>query len=356
MSDELRFAVVGLGMGRTHCRDLRDAEGGRLVAVCDLVPERIQRITSEYPGVRGTQSFDEILRDPEIDVVNVCTPSGTHADFTVAALRAGKHVICEKPPDVTVAKVDEMIAAQKETGQKLQIIFQSRFEPMFRRIKQTIEDGRLGNLIGVHGAVHWYRAQSYFNCPGMWKGTWTGDGGGSLSNQGVHTVDAIQWLCGPVTEVYGKFGVYAHQIETEDKTAAVMTFANGAIGTLTTTTAAYPGLETELVIHGSKGSIVVRDNLHHWRIQGESREAEQEEERQMMAAYGPKGQRDATVSSDPFALASRGHQAEIEDLVQAVRENREPTIPVASTRHTVAILNAIYESGRTGQPVKITDR
>src|SRR2546428_13462896 len=104
MSDELRFAVVGLGMGRHHCHDMQDAEGARLVAVCDLVPERIQRVVSEYPGVRGTQSFEEILRDPGIDVVNVCTPSGTHADFTVAALRAGKHVICEKPPDVSVAQ------------------------------------------------------------------------------------------------------------------------------------------------------------------------------------------------------------------------------------------------------------
>jgi predicted dehydrogenase len=356
MSDELRFAVVGLGMGRTHCRDIRDAEGARLVAVCDRVPERIQRVLSQQPEVRGTESFDEILRDPDIDVVNICTPSGTHADMTVAALRAGKHVICEKPPDVTVEKVDAMIAAQRETGRKLQVIFQSRFEPLNRRIKQVIEEGRLGRLVGVHGAVHWYRAQSYFNCPGMWKGTWAMDGGGSLSNQGVHTVDLIQWLCGPVTEVYGQFGVFAHEIETEDKTVAVLSFENGAIGTLTTTTAAYPGLETELMLHGSKGSIVVRDDLVHWRLQGESQEAEQEEERQMLAAYGPRGQRDATVASDPFALASRGHKAEIEDLVRAVHEDREPAIPVATTRHTVAILNAIYESGRTHRPVPVTAR
>src|SRR5438876_859635 len=151
MSDEMRFAVVGLGMGRTHCQDIRDAEGARLVVVCDQVPERVRRGLTEFPGVRGTGGFEEVLRDPEIDVMN----------------------------------------------------------------------------------------------------------------QGVHTVDQIQWLCGPVTEVYGKFGVFAHQIESEDKTVAVLTFENGAMGTLTTTTAAYPGLETELVIHGEKGSIVVRDNLQH---------------------------------------------------------------------------------------------
>jgi predicted dehydrogenase len=356
MSDEVRFAVVGLGMGRHHCLDLRDAEGARLVAVCDLEPARVERVLGQFPGVRGTQSFEEILRDPEIDVVNVCTPSGTHADLTVAALRAGKHVVCEKPPDVTVEKVDAMIAAQRETGKKLQIIFQSRFEPLYRRMRQTIADGRLGRIIGAHGAVHWYRKQSYFNCPGMWKGTWAMDGGGSLSNQGVHTVDLLQWLCGPVAEVYGKFGVFAHEIETEDKTAAVLTFENGALGTLTTTTAAYPGLETEVMIHGSKGSIVVRDYLEHWRIEGESAEAEQEEERQMLATYGRKEQRDATVASDPFALPNRGHKAEFEDLVRAIREDSEPTVPVASTRHTVAILNAIYESGRTNRPVRVEAR
>jgi predicted dehydrogenase len=340
-------------MGWHHCKDLKDTPGAELVAVCDKEPERLAKARKEF-GVRGTQSFDEILGDSGIDVVNIATPSGLHSDMTCQALRAGKHVVCEKPPDVTVAKVDAMIAAQRETGRKLQIIFQSRFEPLYRRLKETIDGGRLGRLVGVHGAVHWYRAQSYFNCPGMWKGTWAGDGGGSLSNQGVHTVDLIQWLCGPVKEVYGHFGVFAHEIETEDKTAAVLVFANGALGTLTTTTAAYPGLETELVIHGTKGSIAVRDDLAHWRIQNESKEAEAEEERQMLAAYGPKGARDASVASDPFAFATRGHLAQFEDILGAIREDREPRNTIASTRHTVQILEAIYESGRTRRAVQIT--
>jgi UDP-N-acetyl-2-amino-2-deoxyglucuronate dehydrogenase len=348
----IRFAVVGLGMGWHHCKDLRDARGAELVAVCDPEPARLERAVKEF-SVRGTPRFEEILADPEIDVVNICTPSGLHSDLTCQALRAGKHVVCEKPPDVTVAKVDAMIAAQRETGRKLQVIFQSRFEPLYRRLKETIESGRMGRLVGVHGAVHWYRAQSYFNCPGMWKGTWALDGGGSLSNQGVHTVDLLQWLCGPVVEVFGRFGVFAHEIETEDKTVAVLQFKNGALGTLTTTTAAYPGLETEVLVHGSKGSVAVRDDLSHWRIQGESREAEEQEEREMLAAYGPRQARDASVASDPFAFATRGHLAQFEDMVEAIREDREPRNTVASTRHTVEILEAIYESGRTNLPVRL---
>ncbi|NLC56362.1 MAG: Gfo/Idh/MocA family oxidoreductase [Armatimonadetes bacterium] len=348
----LRFAVVGLGMGQAHCHDINDARGAELVAVCDLVPERVEAMTKAY-GCRGTTDFAEILAAPDIDVVNIATPSGMHAEHTIAALRAGKHVICEKPPEVTVAKVDSMIAAQRETGKKLMIIFQSRFEPLYRRLRQTIQDGRLGRLIGVHATVHWYREQSYFTCPGMWKGTWALDGGGSLANQGVHTVDLIQWLCGPVVEVYGKYGVYAHDIEAEDKTVAVLEFANGALGTLTSTTALYPGMDTELIVHGERGTIHCQAGLRMWRIRGETPEAEAEEERQMMELYGPGDKPAGSVSSDPFAFATRGHLAQVEDMVQAIREDREPYITAESTRHTVEILNAIYQSARDGRPVRL---
>lgn len=349
----LRFAVVGLGMGVHHCKDLVDAKDCELVAICDTDPGRLEKNRQQF-NVRAVASFDDLLRDPDVDVVNICTPSGTHADLSVQALRAGKHVVCEKPPDVTVEAVDRMIAAQRETGKKLQVIFQSRFEPLYRRLRETLDEGRLGKLIGVHGTVNWWRAQSYFVCPGMWKGTWRYDGGGSLANQGVHTVDLLHWLGGPVVEVYGKFGVFAHDIETEDKTVAVLTFANGALGTLTTTTAAYPGLDRTIFIHGERGSVVAEDDqLVRWVIQGESRDAEKEEEQRMLASFGRKGQRDASVASDPFALATRGHMAQFEAMAEAIRNDTAPPNSIESTRHTVEILNAIYESGRTGKPVRI---
>ena len=354
MSDRpLRFAVVGLGMGVHHCKDLRDAKGCELAGICDSDAERLQKWQAEFQ-TPAYADYAEVLRNPDIDVVNVCTPSGLHADHTVAALQAGKHVVCEKPPDVTVEAVDRMIAAQQETGRKLMVIFQSRFEPLYRRLKETIDGGRLGRIIGVHGTVNWWRAQSYFNCPGMWKGTWQYDGGGSLANQGVHTVDLLHWLGGRVTEVYGKFGVFTHEIETEDKTVATLEFANGALGTLTTTKAAYPGLERTILIHGTDGSVWVEDDvLKRWIIRGESRDAEKEEEQRMLAAFGPKGERDATVASDPFAFATRGHLAQFEEFATAVREDRAPVNSIETTRHTVEILQAVYQSGRTGQPVRL---
>ncbi|MFN3649270.1 MAG: Gfo/Idh/MocA family protein [Armatimonadota bacterium] len=348
-----RFAVLGLGMGMQHGKDLQDARGCELVAVCDRSPERLQTAREQY-GVRATTDFDDLLRDPEIDVVNVCTPSGTHAELSIKALQAGKHVICEKPPDVTVAAVDAMIAAKRESGKQLMVIFQARFEPLYREWRQALQSGRFGTIAGVHGATNWWRAPSYYVCPGMWKGTWKLDGGGSLANQGIHTLDLLQWLAGPVVEVYGKFGCYAHDIESEDKTAAVLTFKNGAIGTLTTTTAAYPGLDRTIMIHGSKGSAVVTDDeLVRWRALGETPDAEQQEEEQMLARFGKKGDRSVTTASDPFAFATRGHLMQFEEFAEAMATGAEPPNSIETTRHTVEIFTAVYESGRTGKPVRL---
>lgn len=349
----VRFAVVGLGMGRHHCDDVAAARGCELVAICDLETERLERVREKHP-VRATRSYEEVLADPEVDVVSIATPSGTHADLSVAALAAGKHVVCEKPPDVTVAAVDRMIAAQRETGRHLMVVFQSRFEPLYTQLKQTIDEGRLGPLVGVHGTCNWWRAQSYFSSPGMWKGTWALDGGGSLANQGIHTLDLLLWLGGPVTEVYGKFGRFAHDIETEDKTVAVLTYANGALGTLSTTTAAYPGLDRSLLVHGSRGSIAVEDEtLIRWRVMNDDPDAEQAEEGRMLASFGRKEKAAGGMASDPFAFATRGHVAQFEAIAESVRTGSRPPNSIETTRHTVEVLNAIYESGRTGKPVKL---
>jgi UDP-N-acetyl-2-amino-2-deoxyglucuronate dehydrogenase len=360
MSSPVRFAVVGLGMGLIHCQDLVDAEGCELVAVCDSSPERL-RATTEKFGVRACESFEALLRDPEVEVVSICTPSGTHADLSIQALRAGKHVVCEKPPDVSVEAVDRMIAARDATGRELMVIFQARFEPVYIHLREAIQSGRLGRLIGLHGTVNWYRAQSYFVSPGMWKGTWALDGGGSLANQGVHTADLLQWLGGPVAEVYGKFGRYAHDIESEDKTAALLTFANGALGTLTTTTAAYPGLERSVMVHGSRGSAVIQDDyLVRWRVRPEgagdvddTSVVEKEEERALLAHYGKKEKREGSTASDPFAFATRGHLLQFEAFARALRAGERSPNSVETTRHTVELFCAVYESGRIGAPVRV---
>ncbi len=355
MAEEVGFGVVGLGMGQTHCRDIADAQGARLVAVCDVDEGRLNPVAEKY-RVKKYARYEEMLRDSEIDVVNVCTYSGMHADMAIAAMEAGKHVIGEKPADVSLAKIDAMVAASRRTGRKLQVIFQERFMPVNRRIKEAIEAGRLGRLIGCHGDLRWWRAQSYYdNSADHWRGTWRWDGGGSLMNQGIHTVDLMQWFMGPVESVFGVIGVYTHRIETEDKAAAVLRFESGAIGTINTMTCAYPGLATELFIQGERGAIEKSDsNIRTWRIQAETKEAEEAEQAGVLAQFGPK-EKGASLSSDPNALPFRGHRVQVEDMVQAIREGRAPTITGEHARHAVAINLAIYESARTGREVRVRD-
>lgn len=348
---ELGFGVIGLGMGQHHCKAIQSAQGAKLIAVCEIDEERLNKAVEEYK-IKGYKDYDDMLKDDEIDVINVCVPSGMHVDIAIPAVEAGKNIIVEKPVDIKVEKINKLIKVGEKAGVKMSGIFQSRTEPMYRRMKEAIDAGRLGKLIGVHGMLPWYRAQSYYEgSHGSWKGTWDMDGGGSLMNQGVHTVDLLQWLGGRVKSVVGAFGVFGHDIESEDKSAALLKFENGALGTLTTTTCAYPGLSQIAVIHGDKGSIAWSEgHLTAWKIQGERMK---EEEAEMLTLYGPKEKRGASTSSDPMAVGSSGHVGMIEDMVQAILEDREPGITIESARHAVEIVNAIYESGRTGKEVHI---
>ena len=349
---EIGFGVVGLGMGRHHCKAVAAARGARLVAVCDLDLERLRAAAAEH-GVKAYESYAEMLRDPEIDAVCVATPSGMHADMAMAAVDAGKHLLVEKPVDVRVDKIRRLSAAVDAAGLKAAVVFQTRTMPLYKRIQAAVAAGRLGTLVGVHAILPWYREASYYQGPhGSWKGTWAMDGGGSLMNQGVHTVDLIQWVAGRVRSVAGAFGVFGHAIEAEDKAVAMLTFANGALGTLTTTTAAFPGSGRIFLIHGTKGTIQADDWLVSWKLADDK---DGNEERDMLAFYGHKDRRPQanSVASDPMAVGSTGHVFHIEDLVEAIHLGREPYITVASAAHAVEIVNAIYDSGRSGREVTI---
>lgn len=344
MAAEVGFAVVGLGMGKHHCRSIDEGKGSRLAAVCDLDEERLAQMTDKF-GCKGYTSFYDLLRDDEVEVINIATPSGTHAEFGLKVVDAGKHIIVEKPADINTERIDALAKAGQARGVKIGCIFQSRLEPLNARIYDTIQSGRLGKLIGLHGHLPWYRAQSYFDGPhGEWKGTWSLDGGGSLMNQGVHTVDLLQWFGGGVKSVMGMFDVYNHDIESEDQAVALVRFKNGALGTIYTTTCCFPGYDQRITIYGSKGSILkTATELLAWNIQDEEGE---EEGKEMMRIFGPKDE-SLGISSDPLALGADGHTLIVEDMVQAIREDREPMIGLASARNAVEVINAIFESGRT---------
>ena len=345
MEKIVNAAVVGLGVGMQHCRGAAKAEGGRLYAVCDLREDRIERALSEFPGTKTFNDYDEMLKDPEIDLVSVCVPSGLHADLAIRALRAGKHVLVEKPMDITVDRILEIEKVRRETGLKVGGIFQNRRNAIMAPMKQAIDEGRLGKIITGAFRIYWYRDEDYFRANGHWRGTWQYDGGGSLMNQGVHTVDLMQWLLGDVASIRAEMAILNHkEVETEDFTFATVKFKSGAVVLLSSTTCAKPGAGTDIQVVGTNGAIYVDgDRPILWRIAGENWK---EEEKEILDAYAGNG---SAAWADPTLI--RGHSFMVQDMIDAIRFDRDPMVGPMEATKAVRIVNAVYESARTGKEI-----
>ena len=343
MARELNFAVIGLGMGTHHCKAITDAKGANLAAVCDLDPDRLDPAVKKY-GCKGYSRYGDVLKDADIDVVNLVTESGKHTKMGVLAAQAGKHIIVEKPIDITPARITKLEKAVKKAGVKCGCIFQSRLENCTIMLKRAIDKGHMGDLIGVHACLPWFRAQSYYEGPhGSWKGTWNMDGGGSLMNQGIHTMDLVVHLAGKVKSVCGFHKVHNHDIEAEDQTVAILRFENGALGSLYTTTCCIPDGAQRLHLFGTKGSFCKHGDIIETYEMGPPKQRER-----MLSLFGGKAKR-SKLGSDPMALSSDGHTLIVEDLVKAIRNDREPVIPISSARHAVDVACAIFKSGRSGK-------
>ena len=360
MTDILQFAIIGCGViAPTHANALTalQPEGARLVAFADEVPERAEALAEKY-GAKA-QSFEAILADPAIDAVNICAPSGLHAELGAQALRAGKHVVVEKPMDISLAACDRLLAAQRESGKRLAVISQHRFDHASLVIKAALDEGILGPMVYAEARVPWYRSQEYYDSGG-WRGTWALDGGGALMNQGVHTADLMRWLCGPLETVYAQARTLAHErIETEDVVAATLTFANGAVGTLSASTALYPGFAVRLAVHGTEGSAIMEGDMLHTLTTksgttggGEAALAHALQ----VAAGGTKAATEpasASTASDPGAIWGDTHRMQLADFLQCCRTGGTPIVDGIEGRKAVEVVLAVYESARTGQVVRL---
>ena len=363
MSAPLRFAVVGCGtIAPTHAEALAALPPGEaeLTACADLVPERAAAFAARF-GCRALP-LEAVLAAPDIDAVSVCTPSGLHAEIGARALAAGRHVVVEKPMDIALDACDRLLQAQRVAGRALAVISQHRFDPASVGVKRALDGGDLGPLVLADARIPWYRTQDYYDS-GDWRGTWALDGGGCLMNQGVHTVDLLRWLCGPVATVYAQMRTAAHaRIEVEDVVSATLTFASGAVGTLMASTAAYPGFPARLALYGTQGSAVIEgDRLQTLAIQGrETLDGQQATEHALQVAQG--GTRAATAraesgalqaAADPSALWGDAHRAQLQDFIHCCRTGATPLVDGLQGRLAVELVLAVYESARRGEAVRL---
>jgi UDP-N-acetyl-2-amino-2-deoxyglucuronate dehydrogenase len=354
--DKIGFGIVGGGViGPFHAHAIAAQPDARLVAVCDVIPGAAEKLAGAF-GAEAMTDLDAMLARDDIQIVNVCVPSGLHAEIGIKAALAGKHVVCEKPVDITLDAADRLTAACEAAGVKLQVISQHRFSASMQRLKRAIDDGSLGTLVMGNAEIFWYRAQAYYDSGG-WRGTWSLDGGGCLMNQGVHYVDLLRWAMGPVTSVTAKMGTLAHErIEVEDAAVAVIQFANGAIGSLIGTTDAFPGYTCRLEIVGTAGSVILEDGeIKAWNLKSEMGEvgAYGRSKEEKKAEVAKNGQGGGPGASDPAAISWGGHAYEIRDLIDAIREGREVALPGREARNAVELILAVYRSAETGREVKM---
>lgn len=340
------FGIVGAGtIAGFHAQAIAQLQGARLVGVASRSLENARGLTRFHDGARATTEIDELLVQPGLQVVCITTPSGAHLEPALAALRAGKHVVIEKPLEITPARTDQILDEADRAGRRVVPIFQGRFGDGARTVKAALDARRLGRLVLASAYVKWHRAAAYYT---GYRGSLALDGGGAVINQAIHGLDLLQWFAGLPSEVFAWKTRRVHTaIEAEDTACAALKFSDGALGAFEASTALWPGWARRIELCGEYGSIALEDDrIARW----EFREARAEDD-----AIRTAGQADALGSgaSDPKAINTEGHRRQLQDLVDALREGRAPALEGREGRKAVAFVNAIYASAESGRPVSL---
>lgn len=334
------IGILGGGnISQTHARAAREIPGVEITAICGENLEKVKRLAEAYGG-SAYENLDRFFEHKPMDAVLIGTPSGLHAEQGIAAAHHGLHVLVEKPLAVTLEQTDALIVACEEEGVKLGVFFQDRVAPGVSKLKELIDEGRLGKLILASARVKWYRPPDYYK-ESRWRGRWALDGGGALMNQGVHTVDLLLWLIGDVNTVWAKGSTALHDIEVEDTLVAALEFSNGALGTFEATTSAYPGYPRRLEVTGSEGTIILEGDRI---ISADLRTPLHE-----LIHTEPAVQDERSAS--PVISDTRGHRKIIENFLEAIATEKLLVCDGRQGRRSVELVRAIYESWRTEQPV-----
>lgn len=344
----VRFGIIGCGMiANFHAAALKDSANTELIGCVSRSSEKSREFAEKH-GCRVFESLDSMLSDPEIDAVSICSPSGAHLDPAIDAARAGRHVVVEKPLEVTTERCDQIIRACEAAGVKLGVTFQSRFYRSSQLLKTAIDSSRFGRITLGDAYVKWFRSQAYYDS-GAWRGTWALDGGGALMNQAIHSVDLLLWFMGPVRQVSAMVDTATHErIEVEDVAVATLKFENGALGVIEATTTAYPGALKKIEICGSGGSVVLEEeDLIQWQF-AEQQPIDDEIRQQMQGQTKTGG-----GAADPSAIGHHGHQMFFEDFANAIETNGRPLIDGHEGRLSVEVIEAIYLSAREGRVVSL---
>ena len=337
-----RIGILGGGnISDSHLRAAMEVEKLEITGVCGSNPDKVKKL-ADKAGVPGFIDERLFFDKCPMDIVSIGSPSGRHSEQGVAAATRGIHVLVEKPIDITTEKADKLIEACAQNRVQLGVFFQDRVSEGARELKSLVDEKILGRPLLATAHVKWYRGPEYYG-DSKWRGTWELDGGGAVMNQGIHTLDLLIWLLGNPLRVFGVSRTMLHEIETEDTAVAVIEFESGVLATYEATTAAYPGQPRKIYLTGSRGTAaMVHDRLEDVSLLGG--ESDKETKR--------PGEKPENTSS-PVVSDASGHRRIMEDFLDSIRDNRPPMCDGKDARRSLRLVQAIYESSRTGQPVEI---
>jgi predicted dehydrogenase len=340
------FGIIGAGLiADFHARAISQIDNAKLAGFFDIVGQQSQKLADKF-SARAYESLDQMLADKQIDIVSIATASGAHLEPALAAAKAGKHVLCEKPLEVTLDRIDAMIKAHEKSGTVLGGIFQYRFDDAIAPLKQAIDSGRFGKITYAGVYVPWWRTDEYYR--DSWHGTWKLDGGGALMNQSIHMIDLLCYLAGPIKSVQAFAATLGHpQIETEDTATAVARFAGGALGVIYGTTASWPGQLKRLEITGTKGTVVyLEDSFTAWQFADE-----RPEDQQIREQFG-KVKRLGSAA-DPAAIGHENHRRNFEAFIESLDSGQDFCINGSEARKAVEVILAIYKSAGEHKAVNL---
>ena len=343
-----KVGIIGVGMiAHMHAKAIGDIENAQVVACLDINSERSEAFATQY-NCTGYSDITQFLAHPDMSVVTICTPSGLHLDSALLAAQAKKHLIIEKPIEITTSRCNQIIEEAHKNNVKVCGIFPSRFHSVAGVIKKAIDDGRFGNIVLADAYVKWYRSKEYYESS-PWKGTWKLDGGGALMNQSIHAIDLLGWFMGKVDSVTAHVGTITHKsIEVEDTAVAILRFANGALGVIEGSTAAYPGFYKRIEISGSCGSVIMgEENISCWKFEEEKSEDEDIRKRFSNSTQTGGG------ASDPSAIGYHGHKLQFINFFDSIDNDSTSLVDGVEAAKAVTLIEAIYESAKSGKMVTL---
>jgi UDP-N-acetyl-2-amino-2-deoxyglucuronate dehydrogenase len=338
VTNDIRFGIAGAGLAASFLAGaIARVSGARLTAVCRTDASRAAETAARF-NVPCETSFEALLARFDVDVVGVCTPSGLHAPMSVAAARAGKHVLVDKPMGLSLAAADEAIDVCRAQGVLLGVILQRRANPTLARLAAAIAGGGLGRLVLGSVSVPYLRTQAYYQSA-PWRATADLDGGGVLINQAIHLLDLLLWFMGDVARVRAEAATLAHRINVEDCLTATLAFESGALGAIASTTATDPGFPHRVEVYGTEGGVQIEgEDIVRWETRAGP-----------VAQSAAAGQSAAGAAADPAAISLDNHVRLVENMVDAIQGKTALLVPGAEGRRSLALILAAYESARSGR-------